>query len=69
MKWLPPAGCTQHSADGRYVVVQANSKDWIAYEMHATTARELGVRDTDLKARAACEAEEARLTASHRRRA
>lgn len=63
MKWRPPAGATQHSADGRYCVVEANSKDWIAYEMHSTTATELGLRDSALKARACCEAEEARLLA------
>lgn len=61
MKWLPPSGSTQHSADGRYVVVQANSQDWIAYQLHATTAKDLGTRDTDEKARAVCEAHEAQL--------
>lgn len=69
MKWLPPAGATQHTTDGRYCVVEANSKGWVAYEMHSTTATELGVRDSALKARACCEAEEARLMASYKRRA
>lgn len=70
MKWLPPNGATQGTADGRYVVVKANERDWIAYDITLTTAaKELGVRDSDLRARAVCEAEEARLMASFRRRA
>lgn len=68
MKWLPPTGSTQGTQCGRYVIVQANSKDWVAYDIAlSTAARELGVRDTDLRARAVCEAEEARLMASRRR--
>lgn len=63
MKWLTAAGATQHSSDGRYCVVEANAQHWIAYEMHSTTATELGVRDSASKARVCCEAEEARLLA------
>ena len=33
MKWDPPQGSTQHTADGRYAIVQANSQDWIAYKL------------------------------------
>lgn len=62
MKWLPPAGSTQMTSDGKYCIVQANSQHWVAYEMHATTATELGVRETDLKARACCEAYDAQVT-------
>jgi hypothetical protein len=69
MKWDKPAGSTQHTTDGRYVIVQANSQDWIAYQLHATTAKDLGTRDTDLKARALCEAHESQLIAAHRRSA
>lgn len=70
MKWDKPAGATQSTVDGRYLVMQANSKDWVAYDTTLSTAtKELGTRDTDLKARAVCEAEEARLMASMRRRA
>lgn len=70
MNWLPPNGSTQGTTCGRYVVVHANSKDWIAYDITlSTAAKELGVRESDLKARAVCEAEEARLMASMRKRA
>lgn len=68
MKWLPPTGSTQGTADGRYVIVEANSRDWVAYDISlSTAAKELGVRDSDLKARGLCEAHEALITAAHRR--
>lgn len=66
MKWLPPAGSTQGTADGRYVIVQANSKDWVAYQLGYTVSKEIGTRDSDLKARAACEAYEAQLIAARK---
>lgn len=70
MKWLPPSGSTQGTVDGRYVIVRATDTNWIAYDITlSTAAKELGVRESDLKARAVCEAEEARLMASMRRRA
>lgn len=70
MKWQEREGTVQRTTDGRYCVVQANSKDWIAYCTGSlTVGKELGVRDTDLKARAVCEAEEARCRAAHRRTA
>lgn len=69
MKWEKPLGSTQTTTDGRYCIVAANSRDWVAYAMAFATATELGVRDSDLKARACCEAEEARLMASLKRRA
>lgn len=61
MKWLPPAGSTQQSSCGRFCIVQANSKDWVAYEMHFTTAKELGVRGDAEMAKACCEHHEASL--------
>lgn len=70
MKWLPPTGSTQGSACGHYVIVQANSKDWIAYDITLTTAaKDLGTTKSDIGARALCEAEEATLMASLKRRA
>jgi hypothetical protein len=69
VKWDKPEGSTQRTADGRYCIVQANSQDWIAYLMGYTTAKDLGTRDSDLKARAVCEAHEAQLQAAHRRSA
>jgi hypothetical protein len=55
MKWDKPSGSTQHSSDGRYAIVQANSQDWIAYQLHATTGKDLGRADSDEKARELCE--------------
>lgn len=55
MKWDPPDGSVQFSADKRYSVVRANSKDFIAYRMNSTTAEELGVKSTDAEARHCCE--------------
>lgn len=69
MKWEKPTGSVQQSTDGRYVIVQANSQHWVAYLMGSTCASDLGTRDSDLKARALCEAHEAQLTAAHRRSA
>jgi hypothetical protein len=68
MKWLPRAGTTQRSDDGRYVIV-LDKGEWIAYQLHSTIAKRLGARDTDVKARALCIAHEAQLTAAHRRSA
>jgi hypothetical protein len=70
MKWDKPQGATQHSADGRYCIVQANSQDWIAYQLTPYgTGKDLGTRDSDVKARGLCEAHEAQLRAAHRRSA
>jgi len=69
MKWDKPNGSVQQTACGRYVIVQANSQDWVAYQMGYTCAKDLGTRDSDLKARACCEAYEAQLQAAHRRSA
>lgn len=68
MKWDKPTGSTQTTTDGRYVIVKANSQDWVAYRMGYTVAKDLGTSDTDEKSRALCEAHEAQLTA-HRRSA
>lgn len=70
MKWLPPNGGTQGTSDGRYVVVQANSQDWIAYDITlSTSAVEIGSRKSDADARALCEAAERSLMAERRKRA
>jgi hypothetical protein len=56
MKWDKPNGSTQHSADKRYVVVQANSQDWIAYRLTGfATGEEVGTRKSEEAARQACE--------------
>lgn len=56
MKWLTPAGSTQHTADGRYCIVQANSQDWVAYELTPFgSAKDLATRPTDEEARTVCE--------------
>lgn len=70
MKWLPPNGSTQGTADGRYVIVQANSQDWVAYDITlSTNAVEIGSRKSDADARALCEAAERALLANLRKRA
>lgn len=70
MKWDKPTGSTQATTDGRYAVVHATETNWVAYELTPYgTGEDLGTRDTDLKARALCEAHEAQLTAAHRRSA
>lgn len=70
MKWEKPQGSTQHTTDGRYCIVQANSQDWVAYELTAFgAAKDLATKPTDEDARKVCEAYEAQLTASHRRSA
>lgn len=70
MKWDKPQGSTQHTTDGRYAIVQANSRDWIAYEITPFgTGRDLATKPTDEEARAVCEAHEAQLVAAHRRSA
>lgn len=55
MKWEKPTGSTQHSSDGNYCIVQANSQDWVAYRMHFTTAHDLGARKSEAEARQCCE--------------
>ncbi len=69
MKWEKPAGSTQHSSDGRYAIVKANNQDWIAYQLNATTGKDLGRAESDEKARALCESHESQLIAAHRRSA
>jgi hypothetical protein len=70
MKWLPPNGSIQGSADGRYVVVHATENTWIAYDISRTTQfAELGTRSSDSDARALCEAAERALLAQARKRA
>ena len=69
MKWDKPAGSTQQSSDGRYVIVQANSQDWVAYRMGYTCAQDLGTSHSDEEARKLCESHESQLQAEHRRSA
>jgi len=69
MKWDKLAGCTQQTSDGRYLIMHANSRDWVAYRMGYTIAQDLGTTDSDEKARELCETHEAQLTAAHRRTA
>jgi hypothetical protein len=70
MKWLPPTGSTQGTACGRFVIVQANSKDWIAYDVSlVTAAHEIGSCNNDADARALCEAAERALMSAARKHA
>lgn len=66
MKWLPAVGSTQGTACGKYVIVQANERDWVAYELAPTTGKELAVKPTDGEARQACEDFEREMTALRR---
>lgn len=60
MKWDKPTATVQWSADKRYLVVEANSKDWVAYEATPfVTATELGVKPSAEEARGLCEEHEA----------
>ena len=69
MKWLPPTGSTQASSCGRYVVVQANSQDWVAYDISSrTAAQDLGAAQSDADARELCESAERALLALSRRK-
>jgi hypothetical protein len=71
MKWLPVDGSVQHGlgAGGRrYSVVQANSEDYVAYELMGTTGEDLGNRKSEQGARELCEERE-NLHVSLQRRA
>ena len=62
MKWLPATGATQMSSDGKYLVMQANSKDWIAYALNERA--DLGTVGASEDAQALCESHSrANLTA------
>lgn len=69
MKWDKPNGSVQQTSCGRYVIVQANSQDWVAYQMGYTCANDLGTRKSYEEARQCCEDHESQLVASHRRSA
>ena len=70
MKWDKPNGSVQHTTDKRYCIVQATEGNWIGYELTPFgTSRDLCVESTDERARALCEADEARFVAAHRRSA
>lgn len=68
MKWLPPNGSTQHSADGKYAVVQAVTEHFVAYQLGPTTGDDLGWSPTAEGARDMCEDRE-RYLQSQRKRA
>jgi hypothetical protein len=57
MKWLPPDGSTQHSADKRYCIVKAAETGpvWIAYRMAISTGEQIGSTNSDELARQLCE--------------
>jgi hypothetical protein len=56
VKWLPATGSVQRSADFVYMVMQANSMDWVAYYTPKNEpAEEIAVRPTDEAARTACD--------------
>jgi hypothetical protein len=68
MKWDKPNGSVQWSADKRYLIVQANSQHWVAYEATPfVTATDLGTKGTDAEARGLCEEHEATLVALRKR--
>jgi hypothetical protein len=68
VKWDPPTATVQWSADKRYIVVEANSKDWVAYEATPfQTAMELGVKSSAAEARKACEDHEEFLVSMRKR--
>ena len=68
MKWDPPTATVQWSADKRYLVVEANSKDWVAYEATPfVTATDLGVKHSAEEARKLCEDHEALMVSLKRR--
>lgn len=68
MKWLPPNGSTQHSADHKYAVVEAVTAHFVAYQLGPTTGEDLGWGPTDADAREICEDRE-RYLQSQRKRA
>lgn len=68
MKWDKPTATVQWSADKRYLIVEANSQDWVAYEATPfVTAMELGVKRSAEEARQCCEAHEALLVSMRKR--
>lgn len=67
MKWLPPNGSTQGTQCGKYVVVKANDRDWVAYDLAPTTGKELAVKASDELARKACEDHEDLLASLSKR--
>ena len=67
MKWEKPQGSTQHTTDGRYCIVQANSQHWVAYEMTPFgAAKDLATKPTDAEARTVCEDYEREMVAMRR---
>ena len=67
MKWLNSNGTAQHSSDRKYVVVEANSQQWVGYELGPTAGTELGVGKTAEEARQLCEDHETMLQSMRRR--
>lgn len=67
MNWLPPNGSTQGTKCGRYVIVQANNQDWIAYALTPYgTGDDLGKKASDAEARTVCEDHEREMLALRR---
>lgn len=62
MKWLPPDGGVQHTADKRYCIMRATTEpeNWIAYafSQFRTIAEKLGEMNSASDAREVCEEHE-----------
>lgn len=53
MKWMPATGSTQQSSDGRYLIMEATSKHWIAYALSERS--DIGTLPSAEDARAVCD--------------
>lgn len=72
MKWLPPDGGLQRTADQRYCIMRATTdpEQWVAYEFSAfgTTAEKIGEPLANIaEARQCCEDHETMLVSLKRR--
>ncbi len=66
MKWDPPVGSSQHTADGKYAVVEAVTDHFVAYQLGPTTGEDLGWAATAEDAREICEDRERYLQSVRR---
>jgi hypothetical protein len=56
VKWFAPTGSVHRSADGAYMLMQANAMDWVAYYVPRDgKAEEIAVRPNAESARSACD--------------
>jgi hypothetical protein len=56
MKWFAPTGSVHRSADGAYMLMQANAMDWVAYYVPRDCKAEgIAVRPNAESARSACD--------------